>query len=93
MAVGKHEAGQQDLRQEQEEGHLHGLELGAGKSRDEDAQAQRGNDVDRRGEIDIQQRAAHRHLEHEPAEQEDQADLNQADEHIGHHLADGQFQR
>ena len=83
----------QDLRQEGEERDLERLDLGAGERGDQQAQRERGGDEHEARDVDVDERAADRHVEQEPPDQQDQRHLDHADHHVGQDLADHQLRR
>ena len=89
----EHEARQQDLRQEREERHLHCLELRLRQRRDEDAERQVRGDEHERRDVELDQRAAHRHVEQHLAEQQHDRRLHEADPDERQDLAERQLPR
>ena len=63
----KHEAGEQDRRQEEEERHLHRLQLVLRDRREGDAHREVGGDEDERDDQQQRDAAQHRHVEEKVA--------------------------
>ena len=87
----EHEAGQQDVRQQEEERHLHRLLLRVGERREEQAERQVGGDEHERERVEQPQRADERHAEDQAADEQDQRHLHVADRHVRHDLADDEL--
>ena len=87
-AEGEEVAGKEDRGEEDEEGHLHRLELILGDGGKHDAHGQIGQNKNKRGGEKERDAAQDGHAEHEMGHDEDEAELNVADENVGRDFPD-----
>ena len=78
----EHEAREQNRRKHHEERELERLELNLGHGRDHQADTECRGDVDDGREVQIEQAAAHRHVEQPRADRENQRDLDEPDRDV-----------
>ncbi len=84
---GEHEAREQHRGQEEEERHLHGLELRAGRGGDHEAHGEHGGEERQRADAEVDEGATDRHVEEQHAERQHEADLHVAHDEVGQDLA------